>query len=166
MMAAAGKLACAGEPLAWTARRSRFPFGTVRRCGRLHRRRSNHRRLLALAGRVGGLLQEGTVRDYADLARLGGVSRARITQIMSLRHLAPVIQERILALPAVSSPTEEGMNERLLRGVAQRYDWREQMRVWEELIRQPEEIDKRRIGRRAGRANQMGDVPKCTWGGK
>jgi predicted flap endonuclease-1-like 5' DNA nuclease len=32
-----------------------------------------------------GLLQEGTVRDYADLARLGGVSRARITQIMSLR---------------------------------------------------------------------------------
>jgi hypothetical protein len=35
--------------------------------------------------------------------------------------------------------------------VAQRYDWREQMRMWEELIRQPEEIDKRRIGRRAGR---------------
>ena len=87
MMAAAGKLACAGEPLAWTARRSRFPFGTVRRCGRLHRRRSNHRRLLALAVRFEGLLQEGTVRDYADLARLGGVSRARITQIMSLRHL-------------------------------------------------------------------------------
>ena len=103
-------------------------------------------RLLALAVRFEGLLQEGTVRDYADLARLGGVSRARITQIMSLRHLAPVIQERILALPAVSSPTEEGMNERLLRGVAQRYDWREQMRMWEELIRQPEEID-----RRAGR---------------
>ena len=42
-------------------------------------------RLLALAGRFEGLLQEGTVRDYADLARLGGVSRARITQIMSLR---------------------------------------------------------------------------------
>ena len=44
-------------------------------------------RLLALAVRFEGLLQEGTVRDYADLARLGGVSRARITQIMSLRHL-------------------------------------------------------------------------------
>src|ERR1022692_4699299 len=42
-------------------------------------------RLLALAVRFEGLLQEGTVRDYADLARLGGVSRARITQIMSLR---------------------------------------------------------------------------------
>jgi hypothetical protein len=121
-------------------------------------------RLLALAVRFEGLLQDGTVRDYADLARLGGVSRARITQIMSLRSLAPVIQERILALPGVSSPTEDMLNERLLRGVAQRYDWREQMRMWGELIRQPEEIDKRRIGRRAGRVNQMGDVPKCTWG--
>ena len=90
-------------------------------------------RLLALAVRFEGLLQDGTVRDYADLARLGGVSRARITQIMSLRKLAPVIQERILGLPAVSSPAAEGVNERLLRGVAQRCDWREQMRMWEEL---------------------------------
>ena len=79
------------------------------------------------------LLQEGTVRDYAELARLGEVSRARITQIMSLRHLAPAIQERILALPAVSSAAEEGVNERQLRGVAQRCDWREQLRMWEEL---------------------------------
>jgi hypothetical protein len=53
-----------------------------------------------LAVRFEGLLREGTVRDYAELARLGGVSRARITQIMSLRNLAPVIQERILELPA------------------------------------------------------------------
>jgi site-specific DNA recombinase len=123
-------------------------------------------RLLALAVRFEGLLQDGTVRYYADLARLGGVSRARITQIMSLRHLAPAIQERILALPAVSSPTEEGMNERVLRGVAQRYDWREQMRMWEELIRQPAEIDQRRMERRAGRVNPMGEVPKCTGGRK
>jgi hypothetical protein len=38
-------------------------------------------RLLALAVRFEGLLQDGTARDYAELARLGGVSRARITQI-------------------------------------------------------------------------------------
>jgi hypothetical protein len=88
--------------------------------------------LLALAVRFEGLLRDGTVRDYAELARLGGVSRARITQIMSLRNLAPVIQERILALPAVSSPAEV-VNERLLRGMAQRWDWREQMRLWEKL---------------------------------
>jgi hypothetical protein len=43
--------------------------------------------------RFDGLLEDGTVRDYADLIYLGGVSRARITQIMSLRKLAPVIEE-------------------------------------------------------------------------
>ena len=72
------------------------------------------------------------MRDYAELARLGGVSRARMTQIMSLRNLAPVIQERILGLPAVSA-TAEVLNEHVLRGVAQRWDWREQMRMWKQL---------------------------------
>jgi len=89
-------------------------------------------RLLALAVRFEGLLRDGAVRDYAELARLGEVSRARITQIMSLRMLAPAIQERILALPAVCLDTG-AWNERLLRGVAQRWDWREQLRMWEEL---------------------------------
>ena len=32
--------------------------------------------LRALAIRFEGLLREGTIRDYADLARLGGVSRS------------------------------------------------------------------------------------------
>ena len=89
-------------------------------------------RLLALAVRFEGLLREGMVRDYAELARLGGVSRARMTQIMSLRNLAPVIQERILELPAVSAAADS-VNEHTLREVAQRWDWREQMRMWEQL---------------------------------
>jgi len=76
-------------------------------------------RLLALAVRFEGLLRDGTVRDYAELARLGGISRARMTQIMSLLNLAPVIQERILGLPAVSA-TADVLNEHVMRGVAQR----------------------------------------------
>lgn len=51
---------------------------------------------MALAIRFEELLTSGTVKDYADLARLGGVSRARITQIMNLRLLAPDIQESLL----------------------------------------------------------------------
>jgi len=39
------------------------------------------------------LIRSGEVRDYAALARLGHVSRARISQIMNLLHLAPDIQE-------------------------------------------------------------------------
>jgi hypothetical protein len=38
------------------------------------------------------------VKNYADLARLGGVSRARITQIMNLLNLPPWKQEELLFL--------------------------------------------------------------------
>ena len=56
-------------------------------------------RLLALAIRLEGLLRDETIRDYAELARLGRVTRARMTQIMKLLDLAPDIQEQILFLP-------------------------------------------------------------------
>lgn len=43
-----------------------------------------------------GLIRSGAVRDQADLARLVGVSRARVTQVMGLLWLAPEIQEAVL----------------------------------------------------------------------
>ncbi len=55
-------------------------------------------RLMALAIHFDGLIRAGTVRDYADLARLGGITRARATQIMGLLNLAPEIQEELLFL--------------------------------------------------------------------
>src|SRR4051794_7647879 len=56
-------------------------------------------RLMALAIRFEELLRAGEVASYADLAELGHVSRARITQIMNLLLLVPDIQEQILFLP-------------------------------------------------------------------
>lgn len=53
-------------------------------------------RLMALAIRLDGSIREGTVKDYADLARLGGVMRARVTQVMNLLHLAPDLQEALM----------------------------------------------------------------------
>lgn len=53
-------------------------------------------RLLALAHKFQGMLDRGEVASMADLARLGRVSRARITQIMDLLMLAPEIQEELL----------------------------------------------------------------------
>ncbi len=78
-------------------------------------------RLVALAIRFEGLLRDRTFRDPAELARLGGVTRARMSQIMQLRHLAPDIQEEILFLPLIA-----GLNERNLRPVVSRIDWSEQ----------------------------------------
>jgi hypothetical protein len=56
-------------------------------------------RLLALAHKLEDLVRQGIIADYATLARLGQVSRARVTQIMNLLHLAPAIQEALLFLP-------------------------------------------------------------------
>ncbi len=46
-------------------------------------------RLMALAIEMDRLVREGVVKDYAELARLAHVSRARVTQIMNLNLLAP-----------------------------------------------------------------------------
>ncbi len=86
-------------------------------------------RLLALALRFERLLREQTMQDYAELARLGGVTRARMTQIMKLLDLAPDIQERLLFLPPL-----KGLNERCLRGVVRCIDWNEQRRVFQQIF--------------------------------
>jgi hypothetical protein len=85
-------------------------------------------RLLALAVRLEGLLRDETIRDYAELARLGGVTRARMTQIMRLLDLAPDIQEQILFLPP-----RRGLNERNLRPIANVIDWQEQRRAFQSI---------------------------------
>jgi hypothetical protein len=87
-------------------------------------------RLMALAIRFEGQLRDETIEDYAELARLGGVTRARITQIMKLRHLAPDIQEQILFLPNI-----RGLNERNLRPVVRCVDWRDQRRMFQGIGR-------------------------------
>ena len=56
---------------------------------------------MALAIRFDQLIRDGVVADQAELACLGHVTGARMTQIMNLLHLAPDIQEAILHLPRV-----------------------------------------------------------------
>jgi hypothetical protein len=89
-------------------------------------------RLMALAIRFEGLLRKETIQDYAELARRGRVTRARITQIMKLLHLSPDIQEHILFLPPGG-----GLNERNLRPVASRIDWHEQRRLFQKIKNRP-----------------------------
>jgi hypothetical protein len=93
-------------------------------------------KLLALAVRFEELLRQGTAKDYADLARLGGVSRARLTQIMNLRNLAPRLQERILNL---EPDQRETVNERAIRRIGSLMDWREQAAAFAALCAQQKE---------------------------
>jgi len=87
---------------------------------------------MALAVRLQDVLQQGLIADYASLARLGHVSRARISQIMNLLVLAPDLQEALLFLP----PTEKGRDPihlDQLQPLAAVLDWQEQRRRWQEL---------------------------------
>ncbi len=53
-------------------------------------------RYMALAIYYEGLIRDGHIHDYAEIATLGHVTRARVTQIMNLRLLAPDIQDGLL----------------------------------------------------------------------
>jgi preprotein translocase subunit Sec63 len=86
-------------------------------------------RLLALAHHLRDLLNQSIVRDYADIARLSGLSRARLTQIMNLMLLAPQIQEEIL----LGTPFISRLNEQVLRVVLKIPVWEEQLKIWEKL---------------------------------
>ena len=89
-------------------------------------------KLMALAIRFDQLIRDGVVADQAELARLGHVSRARVTQIMNLLNLAPDIQEALLFL----SPVKQGkdaVTERKLRAVVAEADWGRQWEMWKRL---------------------------------
>ena len=86
-------------------------------------------RLMALAIRLEELARDETVQNYAELAQLGHVTRARMTQIMKLLQLAPDLQEQLLYLPEV-----QGLNERNLRAIVQQLDWSEQRRMFQKFM--------------------------------
>jgi len=92
-------------------------------------------RLLALALRLEDLLREGTIGSYTELARLGGVSRARITQLLNLRNLAPAIQEEILLLGPRNRI--EKLTEPAVRQLTATMDWRRQRALFQELMQNP-----------------------------
>jgi hypothetical protein len=91
-------------------------------------------RLMALALRLEELVRTGQVASYSALASLGHVTRARVSQIVSLLHLAPDIQEALLFLP----PMVRGRDPVILADlmpIAACIDWRKQRRLWRQLVR-------------------------------
>jgi hypothetical protein len=91
-------------------------------------------RYMALAIHFEDLIRQGVVTDYADLARLGHVTRARVTQIMNLLLLAPDIQEAILILPRIERGREPILL-RQLHTITMSIDWQLQRRHWETLLK-------------------------------
>ena len=89
-------------------------------------------RVLALAIHMDDLCRQREVTDYAELSRLAMVTRARMTQIMSLVLLAPDIQEEILYLPRVDG-SRDSVAEKMVRPIAAVPDWRLQRERWRDV---------------------------------
>jgi hypothetical protein len=90
-------------------------------------------RLMAMAIRLEEQVRTGVVGSYAELAAVGRVTRARVSQILNLVNLAPDIQEALLHLPR----TEGGRDAVILadlQPIASVLEWRMQRRLWEALI--------------------------------
>jgi hypothetical protein len=90
-------------------------------------------RLLALAHRLDELVRTGVIADYATLAELTHVSRARISQILNLLALAPGIQETLLFLPRTVRGRDP-IHLRQLQPLAAVLDWEQQRALWQGLF--------------------------------
>lgn len=90
-------------------------------------------RYMALAIYYEDLIRQGHVHDYAEIAALGHVTRARVTQIMNLRLLAPIIQEELISLHRVIEG-RDSLSLRQLQSIALVNDWKSQRKQWRALV--------------------------------
>ena len=90
-------------------------------------------RLMALALSIEELVRTGQVASYSALASLGQVTRARISQILNLLHLAPDLQEALLFLPLTGRGRDPIILADLMP-IAAAFDWRKQRRLWRQLL--------------------------------
>ena len=89
-------------------------------------------RLVALALRFDQLVCDGDVANFAEIARVGHVTRARVTQIMNLLNLAPDIIDDILHLPLVTRG-KDSISEHDLRPIAAELIWTKQRAMWRDV---------------------------------
>lgn len=85
-------------------------------------------RIMALAIHLQQLVHSADSQKLSGLARAAGLSRSRVSQIVSLNLLAPDIQEAILELR--SQGDGRGITERDLRPLIRQPDWSLQRTLW------------------------------------
>ena len=90
-------------------------------------------RLMALVLRFDELVRTGQIANYRELASLGHVTRARVSQITNLVHLAPDLQEALLFLPLTLCGRDPIILADL-QPIAASFDWRKQRRLWRKLL--------------------------------
>jgi hypothetical protein len=87
--------------------------------------------MVALAHRLDAMVGSGQVKGYSELARLGHVTPARLSQILLLLHLSPGLQEEILFASVAQA---RRIPERELRRIAREPDWGSQRELFDKLL--------------------------------
>lgn len=108
------------------------PAGEKPKEGAARRRFDRYPRIVqvvALAIHFQDMLDRGEVRNHADLARLGCISRERMSQIIMLAWLAPDIQQEILNLPKTPGG-RSCVSEASVRSIARIVRWEDQRIRW------------------------------------
>lgn len=89
-------------------------------------------RLVALGQRIDRLVRSGEFADYAAVATVGGLTRARVSQFVDLTLLAPDIQEELLLMEWVPKGREP-IGEQHLRAIVRELDWGRQRHMFNKL---------------------------------
>jgi hypothetical protein len=88
---------------------------------------------MALAIYYEDLILQGHVHDYAEIATLGHVTRARVTQIMNFRLLAPDIQEELISLDRYTKG-RDSLSLKTVQSTAIKMDWLQQRKDYCNLL--------------------------------
>ena len=86
---------------------------------------------LTLSHQLEDLFQTGKAKSFRQASEWLNLTPARLSQILSMKLLSPVIQEKIM----FADPKEiDHITENDLREVAVKMDWEEQQREWKKLL--------------------------------
>jgi hypothetical protein len=99
---------------------------------------------LALAHVIQRAIDRGEIRDQAEAARMFGLTRARLTQIMDLKLLAPDLQEEILFQTA---GTLVALSGQVMRSASRCVAWNNQRAILTAISPSPCQAGRRTRGR-------------------
>ena len=80
------------------------------------------------------LLASCQVKDQAEIARVAGITRARVTQIINLTNLTPNVQQAILDLEPTTDHVPR-FREREVRTIAIMPSWEKQRAEWKRFLK-------------------------------
>ena len=81
------------------------------------------------------LLENGKANNLGELAEKEGVSKARISQIMSLRNLAPEIKNWLLEIADTTIMPNQKITEKKLRQIATIRNHKQQIQKFREFLK-------------------------------